>query len=96
MFELVETHVQADMSFMEAGLDSLGLSELQRALGEELSTVFSATLLFDHPSIESLLSMVVLSVGAGAVGRTMRLESAESRSSNTFVEMSNMITHFIS
>ena len=54
------------MSFMEAGLDSLGLSELQRVLGEELSTVFPATLLFDHPSIESLLSVIVRSVKTGA------------------------------
>ena len=41
---------------MEAGIDSLGATELQRALGEHLSTEFEATLLFDYPSIEAIVS----------------------------------------
>ena len=43
---------------MAAGIDSLGATELQRALGEELSAELPATLLFDHPSIEGITSLI--------------------------------------
>ena len=54
--EVVGTAVASSTSLMEAGIDSLGATELQRALGERLSTEFEATLLFDHPSIEAIVS----------------------------------------
>ena len=41
---------------MEAGIDSLAASELQRGLSEQLSTEFEATLLFDHPTIEAIVA----------------------------------------
>ena len=54
--EIVGTAVASSTPLMEAGIDSLGATELQRALGEHLSTEFEATLLFDHPSIEAIVS----------------------------------------
>ena len=48
--------VSANTPLMEAGVDSLGATELQRGLSEHLSTEFEATLLFDHPSINTIVS----------------------------------------
>ena len=48
--------ISANTPLMEAGVDSLGATELQRGLSEHLSTEFEATLLFDHPSIDSIVS----------------------------------------
>ena len=45
---------------MEAGLDSLGVSEVQRAMSEEFSTEVPATLLFDYPSIAGITSVIAL------------------------------------
>ena len=47
--------IAANTPLMEAGVDSLGATELQRGLSEQLSTEFEATLLFDHPSIDGIL-----------------------------------------
>ena len=45
---------------MEAGIDSLGATELQRALGEQLGTEFEASLLFDHPTIGAVVSFITI------------------------------------
>ena len=52
---IIGTAVALSTPLMEAGVDSLGATELQRALSEHLSTEFEATLLFDHPSIDSIV-----------------------------------------
>ena len=52
---ILGTAVASSTPLMEAGVDSLGATELQRALGEDLSTELEATLLFDHPSIDSIV-----------------------------------------
>ena len=49
-------------TLMAAGIDSLGATELQRALSEQLATELEATLLFDHPSVEGIVSFVVSGV----------------------------------
>ena len=48
--------ISGNTPLMEAGVDSLGATELQRGLSEQLSTEFEATLLFDHPSIDAIVS----------------------------------------
>ena len=62
--------IAANTPLMEAGVDSLGATELQRGLSEQLSTEFEATLLFDHPSIDSIVSCYTASGAAmeGAAG----------------------------
>ena len=58
MSEVLGTEVEIDMPLMAAGIDSLGATELQRELGETLSAELPATLLFDHPSIEGIASLL--------------------------------------
>ena len=41
---------------MEAGIDSLGASELVQQLSQQFCLEVSATLLFDHPSVSSICS----------------------------------------
>ena len=55
---IIGTAVALSTPLMEAGVDSLGATELQRGLSEQLSTEFEATLLFDHPSIDGIASML--------------------------------------
>ena len=52
--EVFGTEVAADTPLMAAGIDSLGATEIQRALGDSLSAELPATLLFDHPSIDGI------------------------------------------
>ena len=72
--------VSANTPLMEAGVDSLGATELQRGLSEQLSTEFEATLLFDHPSIDSIVSCYTASgatlVDAVGVSLTSTARSA--------------------
>ena len=63
---------------MQAGLDSLGSIELVAELKKTFNTPFSSTLLFDFPTIDSMVEHVVSVVSAvsvisdGAVGPTKR------------------------
>ena len=57
--EILGTEVPPDTPLMAAGIDSLGATELQRALSEQFSTELEATLLFDHPSVEGIISFVI-------------------------------------
>ena len=60
--------IAANTPLMEAGVDSLGATELQRGLSEHLSTEFEATLLFDHPSIGGIASMLGRELEAAGPG----------------------------
>jgi acyl carrier protein len=57
--EVLGTQVAGDAALMAAGIDSLGATELQRALSDEFSAELPATLLFDHPSIMGIASLVI-------------------------------------
>ena len=56
--EVFGTEVAADTPLMAAGIDSLGATEIQQALGESLSAELPATILFDHPSINGIASLI--------------------------------------
>ena len=58
-FEVIGTRVSSDVPLMEAGVDSLAAGELAGALGRELNVELPATLLFDHPSIDGIVSLMV-------------------------------------
>ena len=58
------TRVSLDAPLMEAGIDSLGANEVTRALGEALGVEVPGTLLFDHPSIGGIASMLGREVAA--------------------------------
>ena len=59
ILEVLGTEIESDTPLMAAGIDSLGATELQRALSEQLSTELEATLLFDHPSAGGIVSLLV-------------------------------------
>ena len=59
MLEVLGTSVESGVPLMAAGIDSLGASELQRALNLSLSIDLPATLLFDHPSIDEIASSII-------------------------------------
>ena len=61
-------YVSLDAPLMEAGIDSLGASEVTRALGEALGVEVPGTLLFDHPSIGGIASMLGREVAAAGPG----------------------------
>jgi len=56
--ETVGQDVAVEAPLMEAGVDSLAASELVQHLTKEFGIEFSATLLFDHPSMSSIKSLV--------------------------------------
>ncbi|WP_245246028.1 type I polyketide synthase [Streptomyces lonarensis] len=62
------TDVAADRPFLAVGLDSLGLVQLYRRLGEELGVDLPVTAAFDHPTPEALARHLVdlASGGTGA------------------------------
>jgi len=66
--EVLGTEVAGDAPLMAAGIDSLGATELQRALNDEFSAELPTTLLFDHPSIEGIVS---------SASQTFRVSSVE-------------------
>ena len=51
---LLGTAVPCDSSLMSAGLDSLGVTEFARELGDRLGIGLPSTLLFDHPSLATI------------------------------------------
>ena len=60
ILEVLGTETEPDAPLMAAGMDSLGVTELQRALCKQLSTEVEATLLFDHPTVSSITSFLVV------------------------------------
>ena len=55
---VLATEAQIDAPLMAAGIDSLGATELQQALCEDLSTQLPSTFLFDHPSISRIAELL--------------------------------------
>ena len=52
------TAVDANVPLMSAGLDSLSIAELVRALSTQVGEEVSATDLFDHPTIDAIVQLV--------------------------------------
>ena len=59
ILEVVGTEINRELPLMEAGLTSLGALQLGRALQGRLSVDVPATLVFDHPSLNSITSLVI-------------------------------------
>ena len=54
--EIIGTQVSVDAPLMSVGLDSIGATELSTRLSERLKTELSPTLVFDHPTLQSIVS----------------------------------------
>ena len=52
--EVIDKDVSIDAPLMDAGLDSIGATELSNKISAHLNTELSPTLLFDHPSLRSI------------------------------------------
>ena len=62
--EVVGTELPMGAPLMAAGVDSIGATELQQTLSETFSSGVPATLLFDHPSIEGIVTFFSLELFA--------------------------------
>ena len=58
ILQVVGTEIEPSVPLMTAGFDSLQATELQRALSDLLSTELEGTLLFDHPSVGGIVSLL--------------------------------------
>ena len=63
---IVGDSVLADQPLMEAGIDSLGSTELQQKLAEALSLELPPTLVFDYPTIDSMTDFISGQMAGGA------------------------------
>ena len=52
------TEVSIDTPLMSAGLDSIGITDFATSLGKNLNSRLPPTLLFDHPSVQSILKAI--------------------------------------
>ena len=52
--EVINKDVSIDAPLMDAGLDSISGTELTNKISAHLNTELSPTLLFDHPSLQSI------------------------------------------
>jgi len=52
--EVINKDVSVDAPLMDAGLDSISATELSNKISAYLDTELSPTLLFDHPSLQSI------------------------------------------
>ncbi|MDA9173070.1 acyl carrier protein [bacterium] len=67
--EILGTMLVPGVPLMAAGVDSLGATELQRLISARFRMEVLATLLFDHPSVESISALVANHLGLAFSGR---------------------------
>ena len=63
------TEVPTNTPLMSVGLDSIGAVEFANAVSSELGMSFSAVMLFDHPTLESIGSYLAEESEHGSSGR---------------------------
>ena len=85
-FLTLGTVVDVNAPLMAAGLDSLSVAELVNALSAALGVEMSATELFDHPTLDSIVTSLLAesasSVATQGGSRSEVLEPAASGPSN--------------
>jgi acyl carrier protein len=67
--EIQGTAIASDTPLMSAGIDSLAATELTALLTDRLGTELEPTVLFDHPTIDSLAKFVAAATDAVSVHR---------------------------
>lgn len=59
---IVGRAVPSDQPLMEAGIDSLGATELQQKLADELGVELPSTLVFDYPTVDAITNFLAQKV----------------------------------
>ena len=68
--EIVGTNIDMNAPLMSAGLDSLSAVEFTNALGTRFSMDLSPTVLYDHPTLDSLASFLSSELASNAATET--------------------------
>ncbi|MDA9173106.1 acyl carrier protein [bacterium] len=55
--------MQPHAALMSVGLDSIAAAELSRVVADQFGVVFSAIVLFDHPTLDSVASYLASQIG---------------------------------
>jgi len=91
-----------DQPLMEAGLDSIGAVELRNAVSEKYGTELQATVMFDHPTIQSLAHYLVGLIGpppgqfaAGAVTQMVQAAPDIHAHAHTIAQVHSLIHRFV-
>lgn len=66
MGEALGTEVPANAPLMSVGLDSIAAVEFTNAVSVETGITFSAIMLFDHPTLNSITSYLLAELELGA------------------------------
>ena len=66
MGEALGTEVPANAPLMSVGLDSIAAVEFTNAVSVETGITFSAIMLFDHPTLNSIASYLLAELELGA------------------------------
>ena len=66
MGEALGTEVPANAPLMSVGLDSIAAVEFTNAVSVETGITFSAIMLFDHPTLDSIASYLLAELELGA------------------------------
>lgn len=66
MGEVLGTEVPANAPLMSVGLDSIAAVEFTNAVSVETGITFSAIMLFDHPTLDSIASYLLAELELGA------------------------------
>lgn len=66
MGEALGTEVPANAPLMSVGLDSIAAVEFTNAVSVETGITFSAIMLFDHPTLDSITSYLLAELELGA------------------------------
>jgi len=64
--EVLGTEVPANAPLMSVGLDSIAAVEFTNAVSVETGITFSAIMLFDHPTLNSIASYLLAELELGA------------------------------
>lgn len=77
------TEVPTNAPLMSVGLDSIAAVEFTNAVSDELGMTFSAIMLFDHPTLDSIASYLMVELETG---------SAVAAGSMSFMERAHVVS----
>ena len=76
-YEVIGTKIAADAPLMSAGLDSISATEFTGELATRFSVDLAPTVLFDHPTLESLASFLSDELASNGVAEALPYEGEQ-------------------